>query len=329
MQNFSNPISMIKVPLFSVHSFSRQFSPSLSFERLFQALQREDGNETSRENSARVSSRRRHPSFLRFLRKKKGQSIARAWNFEIGHFIRECSRMWEENDCYVLPSPSTENSASLPIGITSWKIDKTHVHEARESKARKGGCSSSASRRNPKRQEITRSSRPSSRREPSSLERLWNNAKSLSTLICQTIALVSSFPSLPPSCGISRQGIDSHSLPDSFPFFSFFFFFIPRIIDRFFRIYLPYKYNVVEELIDEIIGTRKVFLFFKIDAFKIGRKHYRTRFRLNKDCINLPQFRHLHRNQKNIYIYISRSASFIGIFFLPFFSPECVYARAC
>ena len=90
-----------------------------------------------------------------------------------------------------------------------------------------------------------------------------------------------------------------------FPFFLFSFFFIPRIIDRFFRIYLPYKYNVVEELIDEIIGTRKVFLFFKIDAFKIGRKHYRTRFRLNKDCINLPQFRHLHRNQKNIYIYFA------------------------
>lgn len=246
-----------------------------------------------------------HRSFVSFVEKRRGQSIARAWNFEIGDFIRECSRMWEENDCYVLPSPSTENSASLPIGITSWKIDKTHVHEARESKARKGGCSSSASRRNPKRQEITRSSRPSSRREPSSLERLWNNAKSLSTLICQTIASVSSFPSLPPSCGISRQGIDSHSLPDSFPFFFFFFFFIPRIIDRFFRIYLPYKYNVVEELIDEIIGTRKVFLFCKIDAFKIGRKHYRTRFRLNKDCINLPQFRHLHRNQKNIYIYFA------------------------
>lgn len=123
-------------PLGSLFLETIIFSLSLSFERLFQALQREDGNETSRENSARVSSRRRHPSFLRFLRKKKGQSIARAWNFEIGHFIRECSRMWEENDCYVLPSPSTENSASLPIGITSWKIDKTHVHEARESKAR-------------------------------------------------------------------------------------------------------------------------------------------------------------------------------------------------
>lgn len=88
---------------------------------------------------------------------------------------------------------SAGNSASLPVGITSWKINKTQVHEGRGSKARlTGGLEKPEAPRN---NEIE----PPlfSRREPSSLERLWNNAKSLSTLICQAIASLPSSPPLP------------------------------------------------------------------------------------------------------------------------------------
>lgn len=68
----------------------------------------------------------------------EGQSIVR---LEISRsiaisFVGECEK---KTIVTFFCSRSTENSASLPIGITSWKIDKTQVHEARESKARLTG----------------------------------------------------------------------------------------------------------------------------------------------------------------------------------------------
>lgn len=105
-----------------------------------------DGSRTE----TRAATKTRHafpadvdPSFVSFVegRKKKGgegQSIVR---LEISRsiaisFVGECEK---KTIVTFFCSRSTENSASLPIGITSWKIDKTQVHETRESKARLTG----------------------------------------------------------------------------------------------------------------------------------------------------------------------------------------------
>lgn len=162
---------------------------------------------------------------------------------------------------------SAGNSASLPVGITSWKIDKTQVHEGRGSKARlTGGLEKPEAPRN---NEIE----PPlfSRREPSSLERLWNNAKSLSTLICQAIA---SLPSSPPLPRYTRN-FEAGDRFSSFPLIRLSFTFFPSFDQSFDFIPLPYKYishryrkkekscRGGKLIDDEIIAMKIVLLFHK------------------------------------------------------------------
>lgn len=100
-------------------------------------------------DGSRAATKTRHafpadvdPSFVSFVegrKKKRGEGLI--VRLEISRsiaisFVGECEK---KTIVTFFCSRSTENSASLPIGITSWKIDKTQVHEARESKARLTG----------------------------------------------------------------------------------------------------------------------------------------------------------------------------------------------
>lgn len=126
------PVSMIKWFL----SLSRAIISS------FARTDRERKREQPRKLVTRFQPTSIHRSFPSSRGEKRrgeeGQSIVR---LEISRsiaisFVGECEK---KTIVTFFCSRSTENSASLPIGITSWKIDKTQVHEARESKARLTG----------------------------------------------------------------------------------------------------------------------------------------------------------------------------------------------